>query len=128
MAATVGTGATITFSTGFFAEILAINSADWSREVIETTHMGTTTARTFTPSTLYDSGTFSVELLMVPGTTPVTPMTAAAETVTVTFPDVGTATYAASGFMTEFSYSIPLGDRITATASIKFTGAITVTP
>ena len=128
MTATVGTGATITFNTGFFAEMISISADDWSRESIDSTHLGTTTARTFLPSTLYDPGTLTVEMLMVPGTTPVTPMTAAAETVTVTFPDSGAATYAASGFMTVFSYGIPLEDRITATATIKFTGAITVTP
>lgn len=128
MAATIGTGATITFSSGYCAEIVSINASGANRGEIPTSHMGTTGGMTFSPATLYDPGGLSVELLMVPGTSPITPLTGAAETITVTFPDSGNATYAASGFMTGFDYSIPLEDRITQTATIKFSGNITVTP
>lgn len=128
MAATIGTGATVTFSSGYLAEIISIQGSGTNRASIATSHLGTTGGMTYIPAKLYDPGTLTVELQMVPGTTPITPLTAAAETITVTFPDTGAATYAASGFMTGFDYSIPLEDRVTQTVNIQFSGNITVTP
>lgn len=124
--ADVATGATITFDTGFFAEILGINWTGISRESIDTSHMGTTTAMTYTPSTLFDAGEIQVEMAFVPATTPA--WGGAAETVTVTWPDSGAATWAASGFMTNFDIQATLEERITATATLKLSGDITVTP
>lgn len=124
MAADSGFGTTITFSTGYFAEIISVDGPDLSRESIDTTHMGTTSGlMTFIPSDLIDNGTLSVEMAYVPGTAP--PISSAAETVTVTYP--GGTTAAFSGFMTSFSPSIPIDDRMTASAEIKVSGAITRT-
>lgn len=126
MTATVGTGLSIAFSTGFLAEIISVSGSGISREPINTSHMGTTVAHTFTPSTLFDAGELAVELAFDPATKP--PITGAAETVTITMPDAGAATWAASGFLTSFEYTGPLEERMTATATIKFSGDITVTP
>jgi len=121
--ADVGTGTSITFSSGFFAEILSVGHSGISREDIDITHMGTTVAREFMPSDLYEPGELSVELAFDPSTPP--PITGAAETITVTFPDASTA--AASGYLSSFDYTDPLEEKMTATATIKFSGAITWT-
>lgn len=119
----VGTGTTITYASGFCAEILSITPPGLSREAIETTHMGTTTAKTFMPGDLYDGGELGVSMAFAPGTT--VPITSAAETVTVTFPDG--ATWAFSGFMTGFEATVPLEDKMTGDATIKVTGALNQT-
>jgi hypothetical protein len=129
MPAFLGTGATIAFSTGFFAEILSMEWSGIARESIDTTHAGTATWKTFMPASLSDPGELTVELHLDADTA--APINAAPETVTVTLPSNGagnTSTWAAQGFMTAFSFSAPMEDKQTATATIKFTGAITVTP
>lgn len=131
MAATdSGYGIAITFSSGFFAEILNVDWSGMSREAIDTSHATTTNGwMTFIPAGLQDPGELSVEINFDPDDTP--PIDGAAETVTVTFPTpVGGmtgATWAASGFMTSFEPSAPIDDRMTATSSIKFSGAVTFT-
>jgi len=117
-----GFGTTITFSTGFFAEVISVDGPDLSREPIDTTHMTTTDGRmTYIPSDLIDGGTLSVEIAYVPATAP--PISGAAETVTVTYPDSSSAAF--SGFLTSFSSSIPIDDRMTASAEIKVSGDVT---
>lgn len=120
--ATVGTGLTVTFSTGFLAEILNGKWTGYERKSIDTSHMGTTTAMTFTPGSLADPGQLECEILFDAGTKP--PINSAAESVTVTYSDA--STWAASGFMTNFDWESPLEDRMTATATIKFSGDVTV--
>lgn len=127
MAATVGTGIAITFQSSLLAEPLSVNWTGISRPVIDTTSHATTGSKTFQPGDLIDWGELEVELNFVPGTTIATAMAAAAEAVTVTFPDTGAATWACSGFMTGFEIRGPLEDRLTATARIKFTAAATIT-
>lgn len=124
----IGTGATITFSSSFFAKIKNINWTGIERPAIDTTNMGTTTARTYVPGDLYDAGELEVEMLLAAETA--APITGAAETVTVTLPSEGagsTSTWVASGFLTGFQWGAPLEEMQTATATIKFSGAITVT-
>lgn len=117
-----GFGTTIAFSSGFFAEILSVDGPDLSRDPIETTHMGTTNGnKTFIPSDLIDNGTLSVEIAYVPATS--IPINSAAETVTVTMP--GGSTVAGSGFMTNFSPSFPIDDRMTASCDVKLSGELT---
>ena len=54
--------------------------------------------------------------------------TEAAETWTITFPD--TNTYVASGILTGLDLGVPFDDKVTASITIKLTGAIdyTITP
>ena len=121
----ITTGATITFSSGFFAQILSMSwSGMGNRAVIDTAHLGTTTMRTKLFGTLADPGELEVELHLNPDTT--VPVEAVAETCTVTF-DSG-ATWAGSAAMTNFSWSGELEDKMTATATIAFSGDITQTP
>lgn len=121
----LGTGMAITFSTGFFAQILSVSWGAITRPAIKTSHMGTTLtggkefgSDTFIPGDLVDPGELTVELHLNPDTTP--PVHGAAETVTVTFAEG--ATWACSGFMTSFEWGSPLEDKMTATATIKFSG------
>lgn len=128
MGAKITTSGTITFSTGFFAKILSLAWSGIERGAVDTSHLGTTTARTFIPTNLYDAGELEVELIFEAETTP--PITGAAETVTVTVASDGaggTSTWAASGFLTGFEFTGTLEEMMTATARIKFSGAITVT-
>lgn len=119
----IGTGASIAFQTGFFGEILDINLQGMSRPSVKTSHMGTVGPDTFKPGKLWDPGGAQVEFAFDPTTKP--PIDAAAETITITWED-GT-TWAVSGYMTDFEVGNPLEDKMTATATLKFTGDITVT-
>lgn len=126
MAALIGTGATVTFQTGLFAEILSANWTGLTREAVPSSHMGTTGGMTFIPTSLYDPGQLEVELILDnPNGGWVTAIAANGETVTLTFSN--SDTWAASMFMSNFELSVPLEDRMTATATLKATGSITVT-
>ena len=130
----VGTGATLTLGTSTWTpQITSISWDDVSREVIDITHLGVTGGREFGPSDLYDPGGISIEGNWDPNldSAKVPPYAAAAETFTITFPlqagDATAATVAGTGFITNFSVGIPLEDRITFTATIKYSGDLTVT-
>lgn len=118
------TGSTITFSTGFFAQIVSASWSGQSRPAIPTSHCGTATKATFIPGGICDPGSLEVELHFNPDTTP--PTEAVAETLTFTF--AGGATWAATGFMTDFAWRGELDGKMIATATIKFSGDITITP
>jgi len=127
MTATVMTGLSVTFATGFLAEITSIShSGVGARSVLETSHAGTSTWRTFTPGLLQNPGTVDVTIWFVPGTAP--PWGDAAETVTITYADAGAATFAASGFMFNFDVSGDLEELHEATAQLQLSGSITHTP
>ena len=123
----IGTGLTVSGTT-FTAEILSASLSGLSREAIDTTHMGSTTARSFIPSELYDAGEITFEVAFEPGASATLPVSAAAGTITVTHTDTGAATWADSGFCTNMEWTVPLEDRATASITYKLTGAWTVTP
>ena len=118
-----GTGTTITFSSGFCAQIKNISRQGMSRPSLKTSHMGTTSRDTFIPGDLVDGGSWNVTLNYNPSTTP--PF-GAAETITVTFP--GGTTSATSGFLTDFGAEIPNEDIMTCTCTMKLSGTETITP
>ncbi len=120
-----GFGTTITWESGFLGEVISVDWSGIARESIDTTHMTTANnAKTFMPSDIYDPGEVSVEMAFNPSATP--PITDAADEVTVTFP--AGDTWVASGFLTSFDLNSPLEDRMTATAVVKLSGQIVVTP
>ena len=124
----IGTGATLSFTGDWDAEILSLSWDGISREAIDTSHMGTTVARTFIPADLYDPGELTVEFNLDPDYDIETVMTATAETVAVVLQDgAGTANWSASGFITSYSWAAPLEDKMTGSATIKLTGSITIT-
>lgn len=125
-----GFGVTITFSSSFFAEILSVDPPSMSRAAIDTTHSGTSGGKaTFIPSDIIDMGECNVEIAFNPSTDP--PIDAVLETVTITFPissgGMTAATWAFSGFMTNYTPTVPIDDRMTARCTLKVTGDITVT-
>jgi hypothetical protein len=133
--ADIGTGAVLAVGSLFTADLLSIEVSGIARESIETSHLGTTTARTYIQGDLYDPGTVEVEYLLDSsnplGETPPILTTNTAATLTVTFPLEGThttaATFTASAFQTESGFSVPLEDRMTATATFKLSGAAAFT-
>jgi hypothetical protein len=118
-----------------------ITSIEWSgieRGSVDTSYLGSTGARTFIPTDLYDPGELELEIdfdtqaVASASTGGIFDLiNAAAETITVTYPIPTGATtgakYAASGFMTGLSVSVPLEDKVTANATFKMTGALTPT-
>ena len=129
MAATdVGTGISIAFQSGFFAEVLDVRVSGMHRDAIETTH-GTSTNgwRTFIPSDLMDMGQLEVDLNFNADATP--PIDTDAESVTIVFPVPSGLSNGAQmqgiAFMTDMDGAFPIDDRMTASFTLKYSGAPT---
>jgi len=123
----VGTGTTISASTGyatFFAELLDVTPPNASLEAIDTSHMGTTVAKTFTPADLIDWGELNCQVAFDPSEDPDMGVIA---TFTITFSDSAASTWVFSGFLTGYEPGVPLEDRATADITIKVSGDVTVT-
>lgn len=121
MATFLGHGTTITFSTGFLANILSLQMTGVERAAVEATTFGTTGGKAYVPGDLVDGGELVVEIQH--DDTAVPPMEGAAETVTINWP--GVETIAFTGFMTGYEISAADEEKVRATARIKVTGAIT---
>lgn len=120
-----GFGTTITFATGFFAEITNVDWDGFERSNIDTSHMLTTEGwMTFEPSELKNPGQVTVQMYYDPGTA--LPITSAAETVTVTFPDGSTEV--CDGYLQAASRAVPHNEKMTCVAIIKFSGKPVLTP
>lgn len=131
---TVGTGTTFSMTDGnFAAEILSLSHGGITREAIDVTSFASDAAgaKEFVPGELYDPGELTLELIFDPTAANVPPILTTPPTVNdvvVTFPNPGTnGVWTTSGFMTSFEYNDPMEDKMTATATIKFTGAIVET-
>lgn len=117
-----GAGASITFSSGFFATLLGLEWSGISREVVETTTLGVTSGgRTYLPAKRYDPGSIVARMQFDSDLSP--PISAVAETVTVTFDDA--ETWAASGMLVDFAFTVEGDELMEATATVKLTGDIT---
>lgn len=125
MATGIGTGTTITFGTSAFsADILDVSGPNLQRGSVDLSHMGTTTARTFVPTDLYDGGEVTFDILFDPADA-LPPINGDAETITIDPAGVGaTDTLQFSGFMTGFEYGFPFEDRMTASVTVKVAGAV----
>ncbi len=125
--ATLGFGTTTTFSPGY----TSIGGWAAARESLDTSTLATTGARTKIGGDLFDIAPFSCEFLLdmelIEAGEADCPddllfdsgAAAAAETITVTYPNTNTGTCAASGHVTEWS----IGDLVTDTL---MTGTIAV--
>ena len=129
--AAVGTGTTFTLGTSTFTvDRLSFGVDGLSRESIETTHLLTSTARTFIASDLYDPGTLTIEF-QLDSTTPATTMDvetllgAAAETWNIAMNENGD--FGGNGFIKELSWNYPLEELATGTMVFQCTGAIATT-
>ncbi len=133
----VGHGTTLVFGTsGFTANIDSVTWDGIARTVVDTSHMGTTPAganqfgnRTFIPGDLIDPGTLTLNVHFNPQTNP--PIGAVPETITVTWPlvtgDSTPANWSASGFVSQFTLTDPVDDKMTAVLTVKLSGKVTMT-
>lgn len=120
--ATKGHGCTVTFGTSAFtAELLDVSGPNVTREALDTSHMGTTNAKTFVESTLYDGGEVSLTFQYDVDDTP--PITGASETVTIAFAGSGSVSF--TGFMTAFGITADMEGIMQATATVKVADEIT---
>lgn len=127
MAADTGQTTTIAFGTSAFAPVVrSITIGEQTREALNDSHLGTTGQMTFIPSDLIDAGGFEMEIEFDPGLA-FPPITAAAETITITFPlqpgDTVRGTLAGTGFITRVSGpNLELGSIMVATIGVKWDG------
>lgn len=118
----LGHGTAITFSSSFLARLMSLEWTGIKREAVEASTLATTGGRIFLAGDIYDPGELKGQIQFDTDATP--PITGAAETVTVTFPDA--ETWAASGFLTEFEISGIESDAVmVADFTIKLSGVIT---
>ena len=102
-----GHGAAVSFGTSTYTAVAtSISPDEQSREAIDTSHLGTVDYRTKIPGDLVDAGGFSASGWYDADQQP--PITAAAETITLTMPDSapasgGGATISGSGFVDSWS-------------------------
>lgn len=132
----LGTGITVVFASGFAPEITNASMSGISREVVDTSHLGTPQAgadkigsRTFLAGDLSDPGELTIEGHFNPDTVP--PIEGDSEVITINFPPNSGVTTPAkwvfNGQMTSFDWNGPLEDKMTFTATVKAVGEIAVT-
>lgn len=132
-AVTEGNGWSISAgSSTFNANIISASGLEAARESIETSHLGTSSHKTFIPAKLVDNGELSMTIQFDADFDFDTIMHADAETWTITWPlpagQSSEATWAFSGFMTGYGGVTVENDSLqTADVTLKITGDITVT-
>ena len=126
MAARDGQLTTITFATSSFAaNLIGLSGPSQTREAIESTVMSTTTAKTYIVATLKDAGEVDIEFEYAGSDTP--PIGAVAETITIDWGGVGVGHMTVfTGFMTGHNPTSAMGERMTASATLKISGDITI--
>ncbi len=131
-----GHGATLTLGTNTWetaALITSIKPDAVTRAALETTHLGTSTARTFIPEDLVDNGGFEIEFLNNGSDANATlPVLLVAETITITYAIIGTASsgqiITGSGFCTEYTMgTAAVGELIKGSAKFKWASTVTFT-
>lgn len=125
-----GQGTIIAFGTTSFVSFVDnIDTSGLSREALDTTHLATADAKTFQPTDLVDSGEIGLELHFDPDEFP--PIDQPAEVVTITWPipegGAAGATWVFTAFMTNFDASAAVGEKMTASATLKVSGLIAQT-
>lgn len=117
-----GHGTTITFGTsGFSAACTSISQSGVERGSLETTHLGTSTAKTYTPAELYDPGTIEVDFQFAGDDALLVGLEA--ELITIDWGGDG-STWATTGFVTGQGPSATSGEIMTQSVTIKLAGTI----
>jgi len=128
MALDTGLGATIAFTTSSFtASFTSLGGTEMSREMLDSSDLSTTDYMTKVVSDLVDPGGFDVEFLFDSALV-LPPITAVAETITITFPNNATtaATIAGTGaFVSTSTPEIVVGSLMRGTGRIEWTDGIT---
>lgn len=126
--ADTGHGATLAMTTSSFtAQYREMGGASSSREAIDTSHLGTTTGRTFIPGDLVDNGEVEATILYDPDVQP--PFNAAPEMMTLTYPvpagGLSGATEVFTGFITDWTKPTLVTDGLMeSTITIKISGDV----
>ena len=122
----VGNGTTATFGTSSFApQILSLAWEGRERAIVETSHMGTTTNKTFTCDDLTDQGEVTIEFFWSGAR--IAPFTNTGETLTVNYAGDGAGyQHAATVMLKSFGATSPMGDMMKATGVWKVSGGITI--
>lgn len=125
--ADIGFGAAITFQSGLLAEIIDFTIDGISRKPVEFVHMALTNGWVRSiPSDLRRPGSLKVKIYFETQRLAAykTAMTAAKETVTITFPipegGITAGTYAADGFATNMSVAVATEEGMSADVEIHF--------
>lgn len=124
MASATGMGTTVAFGTQttFTPEITSVTHNGVTVGTIETTHLGTTSWKTFIPEDLKDGGELTMEGHFLGSQNPT--LGGSAETITIDWSGSGD-TWVGSGFITSFSPGAQIGPNLmTFTMTVKFTGQI----
>lgn len=119
----IATGITMVFATsGFTCEIIDVTSPKYTRGKVDTTHQGTTTARTSIPTDLIDWDDCVITFAFDAGTDP---PANAGEQITITFPDASTWVF--TGYFTEYGGEAPLDDKMVGSATLGISGDVAIT-
>ena len=132
MAAILSNGTTFTYDGGAVTEILSISTPSVTTATVDTTDMESV-HRTFIAWTI-DSGEMTLEIMYDPNadtdledpwdnTATGAPV---AKACVITFPDAGYSTFTFQGIIVGFSASVAIDEKITASITIRVSGAITV--
>ena len=120
----IGTGTTVTFS-GWSGDVTGVRWNGIEVPIIDMSHMGTSAWKTFIAGDLKDGGTVEVDLLFADDA--IVPLVGTTQTLTMK--RAGQATngkWAASCIFQSFSAVVPFEDRMTATATFKVSGEVTL--
>lgn len=131
----VATGITLVFATSAFTAELKDVNLGFSREMHDVTHQGSAQpssiqvgGREFLPADFADAGEVAVDFHYNPSDIP--PINLAAELITLTWPKAATdttaATIAGTGFMTDFTPTGLLDQVMTASATLKWSGVVSI--
>lgn len=127
-----GTGASILFATSSFnSDLLSLTLPEKTRAEIETTHLGTTGAKTFKPAVLKEVGTIECEFDHQPQAIDLTGTVA--ESITISYPlisgQITPTKLQFSGFCTkQGGEEFKVDDRMSTKVSIRVNGDFTVIP
>lgn len=112
------------------AEVLDVSAPSDSVDVIEVTHQTSPGRTKEFIAGLNDPGECSFTINFIPGAGDDTALQAIRTPSTstnfrITFPDTGSTTWTFAGFLTSYTPTAPVNDRMTADITIKLTGSYT---
>ncbi len=127
-----GTGATISFgSSSFTSDLISLTLPEFTREAIDTTHLGTTAAKTAKPAKLRAVGDISCEFDHDPAAIDLTGRDP--EQITISYPlltgQVTPARLVFNGFVTsQGGEEMKVDSRMSTKVTIKVNGDVTKVP
>ena len=125
MSTGTGNGSSVTLPSGS-GSITSITADAATVESIDTSHLGTTGARTFIASDLIDHGGFSVEGYWNGVRPAIGGAAGSVDVVIVTSSTGSTKTITGNGFVTSFEFGATMDELTSFSASIKWAGATTI--